>query len=129
MASTSTVPVRESRIRPKHVVFAMLAAMFLFVLWHDERFIIVHSHPNFAYYFPVRWFIIPHGLAGLAALLMGPFSCPRVSANGICRPTASWVAFILSPSLLPHRWVSTCLRLTSSFYKTRCGYSRLLALG
>jgi uncharacterized membrane protein len=73
MASTSAVPVGESRIRPKHVVFAMLAAMFLFVLWHDERFIIVHSHPNFAYYFPVRWFIIPHGLAGLAALLMGPF--------------------------------------------------------
>jgi hypothetical protein len=73
MASTSAVPVRESRIRPKHVVFAILAAMFLFVLWHDERFIIVHSHPNFAYYFPVRWFIIPHGLAGLAALLMGPF--------------------------------------------------------
>lgn len=73
MASTSAVPVRNSRIRPKHVVFAVLGLMFLFVLWHDERFIFIHSHPNFAYYFPVRWFIIPHGLAGLAALLIGPF--------------------------------------------------------
>jgi uncharacterized membrane protein len=73
MASTSAIPVRSSRIRPKHVVFAVLGLMFLFVLWHDERFIFIHSHPNFAYYFPVRWFIIPHGLAGLAALLIGPF--------------------------------------------------------
>lgn len=72
MASTSAVPVR-SHIRAKHLVFAVLGLMFLFVLWHDERFIIIHSHPNFAYYFPVRWFIIPHGLAGLAALLIGPF--------------------------------------------------------
>ncbi|HJU11785.1 MAG TPA: DUF2306 domain-containing protein [Candidatus Binataceae bacterium] len=73
MASTSAVPVRSSQIRAKHVIFAVLGIMFLFVLWHDERFIIVHSHPNFAYYFPVRWFIIPHGLAGLMALLIGPF--------------------------------------------------------
>ena len=73
MASTSAVPVRSSRIRAKHLVFGVLALMFLFVLWHDERFIIQHSHPNWAYYLPVRWFIIPHGIAGLAALLMGPF--------------------------------------------------------
>lgn len=73
MASTSAVPVRVSRIRAKHIVFAVLGLMFLFVLWHDERFIIVHSHPNWAYYFPVRWFIIPHGMAGLMALLIGPF--------------------------------------------------------
>jgi uncharacterized membrane protein len=73
MASASAVPVRSSHVRPKHVIFAVLGIMFLFVLWHDERFIIVHSHPNFAYYFPVRWFIIPHGLAGLAALSIGPF--------------------------------------------------------
>ena len=75
MASTSAVPVRRSisTIRLNHVLFVALGFMFLFVLWHDERFIIIHSHPNFAYYFPVRWFIIPHGLAGLAALLIGPF--------------------------------------------------------
>jgi len=73
MATSSAVPARTREIRLKHVLFAALALLFVFVLWHDERFIIVHSHPNFAYYFPVRWFIIPHGLAGLAALLIGPF--------------------------------------------------------
>lgn len=75
MASTSAVPVRSSisRIRARHVLFGVLGLMFVFVLWHDERFIIVHSHPNWAYYFPVRWFIVPHAMAGLAALLIGPF--------------------------------------------------------
>jgi uncharacterized membrane protein len=46
--------------------------MFLFVLWHNERFIVDHSHPDWKYYFPVRWWLIPHGLAGLTALLIGP---------------------------------------------------------
>lgn len=73
MASTSAVPVRSSRVRAKHVIFVVLGLMFLFVLWHDDRFIIDHSHRNWAYYFPVRWLILPHGLAGLTALLIGPF--------------------------------------------------------
>lgn len=73
MASTSAVPVRSSRIRAKHVIFALLGLMFLFVLWHDDRFIVDHSHPSWAYYFPVRWIVLPHALAGLMALLIGPF--------------------------------------------------------
>ncbi len=47
--------------------------MFVFVLWHDERFIINHSDANWTYYFPVRWLVFTHALAGLTALLIGPF--------------------------------------------------------
>ena len=47
--------------------------MFLFVLWHDERFIINHADANWTYYFPVRWLVFTHALAGLTALLIGPF--------------------------------------------------------
>lgn len=73
MASTSAVPVRGSRIRAKYVIFIALGLMFLFVLWHNERFVFDHSSDDWAYFFPVRWFIVPHALAGLAALLIGPF--------------------------------------------------------
>jgi hypothetical protein len=73
MASSSAVPAPSREIRLKHVLFVALALLFAFVLWHDERFIFDHSHPSWAYYLPVRWFIIPHGLAGLTALLIGPF--------------------------------------------------------
>ena len=57
----------------KRVLFLALGLMFLFVLWRSERFIVDHSHPDFAYYFPVRWWLIPHGLGGLTALVTGPF--------------------------------------------------------
>jgi len=73
MAPTSAVPVRRSRVKPKHIVFAVLGAMFLFVLWHDERFVIDHSLDKWVYFFPVRWFVLPHALAGVMALLIGPF--------------------------------------------------------
>ena len=73
MASSSAIPVRSSPIRLRHVTFAVLLPLFLFVLWHDERFIIIHSDEKWAYYFPVRWLFLPHVLGGLIALLIGPF--------------------------------------------------------
>jgi hypothetical protein len=73
MATSSAVAVPSSKIRSKYVLFVALGLMFLFVLWHNERFIVFHSHPDWTYYFPVRWWLLPHGLAGLTALLLGPF--------------------------------------------------------
>ena len=57
----------------KRALFLALGLMFLFVLWRNERFIVDHSHPDWTYYFPVRWWLVPHGLGGLVALLAGPF--------------------------------------------------------
>jgi uncharacterized membrane protein len=55
-------------------MFAALLPMFLFVLWYSERYIFFnHSDEEWAYFFPVRWLILPHALAGLTALLTGPF--------------------------------------------------------
>lgn len=73
MASSSAVPVRGNRIRLRHVMFGALLPMFLFVLWYSERYIFNHSDEEWAYFFPVRWLILPHALAGLTALLTGPF--------------------------------------------------------
>lgn len=70
---TSSVAVRGTQIRLRHLLFAALLPMFLFVLWHDERFVFVHSDEKWAYYFPVRWLVLPHVLGGMIALLIGPF--------------------------------------------------------
>jgi uncharacterized membrane protein len=74
MAASSALAAHSPQGRRfKYVVFSALGLMFLFVLWHNERFIVDHAHPDWKYYFPVRWLLIPHGLAGLTALLIGPF--------------------------------------------------------
>ncbi|MGO9991081.1 MAG: DUF2306 domain-containing protein [Steroidobacteraceae bacterium] len=56
---------------PKHVLFAVLGLLTLFVIYNNERFIIDHSDPQWTYYFPVRWLLIPHGLAGAVVLFLG----------------------------------------------------------
>jgi uncharacterized membrane protein len=73
MTSSSATRWRGSRIGLRHIVFAALLPLFLFVLWHDERFIFIHSDQKWAYYFPVRWLVLLHVLGGLTALLIGPF--------------------------------------------------------
>lgn len=59
------------RIHPKHVLFGILGLLTLFVIYNNERFIVDHSNPLWAYYFPVRWVLLVHGLAGAAALCLG----------------------------------------------------------
>jgi hypothetical protein len=59
--------------RFKRALFVTLGLMFFFVLWHNERFILDHSHPDWTYYSPVLWWLLPHGLGGLIALVAGPF--------------------------------------------------------
>jgi uncharacterized membrane protein len=54
-------------------MFLALGLMFVFVLWRSERFIVDHSHPDWAHYSPVLWWLVPHGLGGLVALVTGPF--------------------------------------------------------
>jgi len=64
-------PVRAAHIEAKHVLFGVLGLLTLFVIYHNERFIVDHSDPQWAYYFPVRWLLVPHGLAGALCLCLG----------------------------------------------------------
>jgi uncharacterized membrane protein len=73
MDTSSAAAIRRPQVRFKYILFVAFVLMFLFVLWDRERFIIDHSHPLWRYYFPVRWWLLPHGLAALTALLIGPF--------------------------------------------------------
>lgn len=53
-------------------LFAFIGLMLAYVLYHNESFLINHSDPVWAHYQPFKWWLLPHGLAGSCALLLGP---------------------------------------------------------
>ncbi len=63
---------RTTLMRPKPFVFAFLAAMAIYVLWHNERFLLDRAHPVWQHYEPIKWWLLPHGVAGACALVLAP---------------------------------------------------------
>lgn len=59
-------------LRTKHIVFALIAAMLAYVLYHNERFLIDPAHPVWEHYQSFKWWLLPHGLAGACALVLAP---------------------------------------------------------
>lgn len=60
------------RLRAKYVVFAFIAAMAGYVLYHNERFLIDAAQPVWQHYEPFKWWLLPHGIAGACALILAP---------------------------------------------------------
>ena len=58
--------------RLKYLVFAAIAAMMAYVLYHNERFLIDAANPIWNHYAPFKWWLLPHGLAGACALFLAP---------------------------------------------------------
>ena len=56
---------------PKHVLFAAMAAMLLFVLWNNEAFLLNPADPHWQHLAPAGWRFPPHGLLGAIALVTG----------------------------------------------------------
>ena len=46
--------------------------MVAYVLRHNEAFLINRADPIWEHYKPFRWWLLPHGLAGACAILLGP---------------------------------------------------------
>jgi hypothetical protein len=62
-------------VRPlptKYAVFAVIALMGAYVLFHFERFLIDWSAPVWNHYEPFKWWLLPHGLAGACAMFLAP---------------------------------------------------------
>ncbi len=62
-----------SWMRPKYLLFAFIAIMYAYVLWHNERFLINSADPEWTHIAPFKWILLPHGLAAACALFLGPF--------------------------------------------------------
>lgn len=72
MAATSVVVRPRTAVRPKYVVFGLFGFMLAYVLVHNESFLVHPKDPIWQHYHPFRWWLLPHGLAGACALLLGP---------------------------------------------------------
>ena len=72
MATASMPSQRISWLRSKYLLFAFIGLMIAYVLRHNEHFLIDASDPVWQHYQPFKWKLLPHGLAGACALLLGP---------------------------------------------------------
>ena len=59
--------------RAKTLLFAAIAAMYVFVLLTVESFLFDKSNPEWQHIAPFQWWLLPHGLAAACALFLGPF--------------------------------------------------------
>src|SRR5215475_4342362 len=72
MSTLTTLYQRVPRMRAKYLVFAVIGLMMAYVLRHNEHFLIDPKDPVWQHYQPFKWKLLPHGLAGACALLLGP---------------------------------------------------------
>src|SRR5580693_8871808 len=62
----------RSWLRPKRFLWGISALMLAYVLYHDESFLVHPKDPLWHHYEPFKWWLLPHGIAGACALLLGP---------------------------------------------------------
>ena len=72
MSSMQAVLARTPRLRPKYLLFAAIGLMLAYVIPHDESFLVHSKDPMWQHYEPFKWWLLPHGIAGACALLLGP---------------------------------------------------------
>jgi uncharacterized membrane protein len=71
--ATATAPLQRSTLlRSKYLLFALVGLMVAYVLYHNETFLIHADAPVWHHYQPFKWWLLPHGIAGACALLLGP---------------------------------------------------------
>jgi len=63
---------QSSLLRPKYLLFAAIGLMLVYVIPHDESFLVHPKDPLWQHYEPFKWWLLPHGIAGACALLLGP---------------------------------------------------------
>ena len=72
MLTTQAALERSPRLRPKYLLFAGIGLMLAYVIPHDENFLVHPRHPMWQHYESFKWWLLPHGIAGACALLLGP---------------------------------------------------------
>ena len=72
MSTTLTAFKRSPWFRAKYLLFAAIGLMLAYVIPHDESFLVHPQDPLWQHYQPFKWWLLPHGIAGACALLLGP---------------------------------------------------------
>jgi hypothetical protein len=61
------------KVNAKQVVFTVIALATVYVLWHNERFVVQSDHPAWLRYESFKWWLLPHAVFGSIVLLFAPF--------------------------------------------------------
>lgn len=61
----------NSWLRPKYLLFGFIGLMLAYVLVHDESFLVNAKDPEWQHIQSFRWWLLPHGIAGACAVLLG----------------------------------------------------------
>jgi uncharacterized membrane protein len=72
MSTILTALKQCSWLRPKYLLFAAIGLMLAYVIPHDESFLVHPKDPRWQHCEPFKWWLLPHGIAGACALLLGP---------------------------------------------------------
>jgi len=72
MNTSNNLLPRTSWLRSKYLLFGFIALMLAYVIPHDESFLVHPKDPIWQHYEPFKWWLLPHGIAGACALLLGP---------------------------------------------------------
>jgi len=72
MSTTLTAHRQRSWLRPKYLPLTAILLMLAYVIPHDESFLVHPKDPLWQHYEPFKWWLLPHGIAGACALLLGP---------------------------------------------------------
>jgi hypothetical protein len=62
----------KTTLNAKYLVFSVIAIMMVYVLYHNERFLIEPTNPIWQHYEPFKWWLLPHGLFGAIVILLAP---------------------------------------------------------
>jgi uncharacterized membrane protein len=125
-------------IKTKHVFFAVFALLTLFVFYVYETPFLDSRSPVWQRVEPVKWWLLPHAVAGATALLLAPFQFSArlrrrnlrahrvmgrlyVAGVAVAAPTAIPVAVILGPpSLVMAATVQSCGWLVTTAVALYC---------
>src|SRR5437660_240193 len=72
MANSSIPFTFASCLRPKYFLFRLIGLMIAYVHVHNERFLIDAKNPEWTHISSFKWYLLPHGIMGACALLLGP---------------------------------------------------------
>ena len=61
------------KLNAKYVVFTLIAVASVYVLYHNERFLVDSSDPAWQRFEAFKWWLLPHGIFGAIVLLVAPF--------------------------------------------------------
>jgi uncharacterized membrane protein len=72
MSTTAVTALKPSSwFSTKYLLFAAIGLMLVYVIPHDESFLVHPKDPMWQHYEPFKWWLLPHGIAGACSLLLG----------------------------------------------------------